>query len=90
MNTYQEAVLEARELVRSRLNGLLSTLSAEMEGWPFGSVAPYVVEHSGDVILFLSDLAQHSRNIARDSRMSVLVWDESAPDIQQGGRVTLL
>ncbi|MHB1950906.1 MAG: HugZ family pyridoxamine 5'-phosphate oxidase, partial [Acidiferrobacteraceae bacterium] len=61
-----------------------------MEGWPFGSVAPYVVEHSGEVILFLSDLAQHSRNIARDSRMSVLVWDESAPDIQQGGRVTLL
>lgn len=90
MTAYRQAIMEARDLVRSRLNGLLSTLSAEMEGWPFGSVAPYVVDYSGDPILLLSDLAQHSRNIARDPRTSLLVWDDSVPDIQQGGRVTLL
>ncbi len=90
MSAYRQAVIEARALVRSRLNGLMSTLSAEMDGWPFGSVAPYVVDYSGDLVLLLSDLAQHSHNIARDGRTSLLVWDDSAPDIQQGGRVTLL
>ncbi|MHB1514856.1 MAG: HugZ family pyridoxamine 5'-phosphate oxidase [Acidiferrobacteraceae bacterium] len=90
MNGYREAVQEARELARSHLNGLLSTLSAEMGGWPFGSVAPYVLDYAGDALLLLSDLAQHSHNLKRDDRMSLLVWDDSGTDIQQGGRVTLL
>ena len=91
MNAYQKAVKDARRLVRRHTNALLSTLSVEMAGWPFGSVAPYVLDYEGHPILLLSDLAQHSHNIQKDDRASLLVWEqEKGQDIQQAGRVTLL
>jgi len=90
MNTYQKAVQAARRLIRSQGDALLSTLSAEMDGWPFGSVAPYVADYAAAPILLLSDLAQHSRNLSHDNRISLLVWERGQSDIQQGGRVTLL
>ena len=90
MNDYQKAVKDARELTRSRENAVLSTLSSEMDGWPFGSVAPYILDYEGNAILLLSDLAQHSRNIKRDDRVSLLTWEQEKDDIQQAGRVTLL
>ncbi len=90
MNDYQKAVKDARELARSHENGVLSTLSGEMGGWPFGSVAPYILDHEGNAILLLSDLAQHSRNIKKDDRVSLLAWEQEKGDIQQAGRITLL
>ncbi len=90
MNNYQKAVKDARDLVRSQVNAVLSTLSSEMDGWPFGSVAPYILDYEGHAILLLSDLAQHSRNIKKDDRVSLLAWEQEKGDIQQAGRVTLL
>ncbi|HUW99134.1 MAG TPA: DUF2470 domain-containing protein [Acidiferrobacter sp.] len=90
MTDKQKTADRARWLVRSHPNAILSTLSAEMDGWPFGSVAPYMLDHEGCPILFLSDLAQHSRNIHKDDRASLIVWEDGKEDIQQAGRVTLL
>ncbi len=90
MSNYQKAVHDARRLMRTHTNAVLSTLSVEMEGWPFGSVAPYILDFEGRPILLLSDLAQHSRNIQRDGRVSLLVWENEKSDIQQAGRVTIL
>lgn len=87
---FQKAVRDARRLARTHSNGILSTLSAEMEGWPFGSVAPYILDFEGHPILLLSDLAQHSHNIQRDSRVSLLAWEDEKSDIQQSGRVTIM
>ena len=90
MGNYQKAVRDARRLMRTHSNGILSTLSAEMDGWPFGSVAPYILDFEGHPILLLSDLAQHSRNIQRDGRVSLLAWEDENDDIQRSGRVTIL
>lgn len=90
MNDYQRAVHDARRLVRTHTNGLLSTLSVDMPGWPFGSVAPYVLDYGAQPILLLSDLAQHSHNVRKDNRASLLAWEHEKDDIQQAGRVTLL
>ncbi len=87
---YRKAVRDARRLARTHSNGILSTLSADMDGWPFGSVAPYILDFEGHPILLLSDLAQHSRNIQRDSRVSLLAWEDEKSDIQQSGRATLM
>ncbi len=87
---YQQAIRGARRLMRTHSNGILSTLSADMDGWPFGSVAPYILDFAGHPILLLSDLAQHSRNIGRDGRVSLLAWEDEKDDIQQSGRVTIL
>jgi len=90
MSNYQKAVKNVRRLMRSHINAVLSTLSSEMEGWPFGSVAPYILDYDGHPILLLSDLAQHSRNIKHDPRTSLLVWEDEKKDIQESGRATLL
>ena len=87
---YRKAVRDARRLARTHSNGILSTLSADMDGWPFGSVAPYILDFEGNPILLLSDLAQHSRNIQRDGRVSLLAWEDEKSDIQQSGRATFM
>lgn len=81
----------ARHMLRRQQNSVLCTLSAEMDGWPFASIAPYVLDHAGEPWFLLSDIAQHSRNIQRDARISVLVREqEQADDIQALGRATLM
>ncbi|HQU15690.1 MAG: hypothetical protein B7Z66_03055 [Chromatiales bacterium 21-64-14] len=81
----------ARTLLRSRLNGVLSTLSVEMGGWPFGSLAPYVLDHQGTPHVLISQLAEHTRNLLADPRVSLLARAVShGGDAQAVGRVTVL
>lgn len=79
----------ARGFVRSHHNGVLSTLSLRLEGFPFGSVAPFMLDHSGCPVILISTLAEHTRNIVADPRVSLIVQPYS-PDMQVVGRVTVL
>lgn len=81
----------ARTLLRSRRYGALSTLSVEMDGWPFGSLAPYVTTHEGTPVVLLSRLAEHTRNLLADPRASLMAREPSGGgDAQAVGRVTVL
>jgi len=72
-------------------HGVLSTAHAQFGGWPFGSIAPYAVGPRGDPVLYLSDIAEHSKNLAADPRASLLVEDAGVQaNPQAGARVTLL
>ncbi|MGC8509101.1 MAG: hypothetical protein ACP5NM_12680 [Thiomonas sp.] len=44
---------EARQFVRAHRNGVLSTLSKRLEGYPFGSVSPYVLDHDGNPVILI-------------------------------------
>lgn len=80
---------EARRFARAQHSGVLSTLSQRLEGFPFGSVAPFVLDHAGRPLILISTLAEHTRNIDADDRVSLIVQPFSA-DMQVTGRVTLL
>jgi putative heme iron utilization protein len=80
---------EARRLTRGQTQGVLSTLSQRVEGHPFGSVAPYVLDHAGRPVILISDLAEHTRNLQADPRCSLIVQPFS-PDMQVAGRITLV
>jgi putative heme iron utilization protein len=80
---------EARSFVRGQHSGVLSTLSRRLEGYPFGSVAPFVVDHAGRPVVLISDLAEHTKNIVADPRVSLIVQPYS-PDMQVNGRVTVI
>ena len=80
---------EARRFVRGQHNAVLSTLSRRMEGYPFGSVAPFIVDHAGRPVILISDLAEHTKNIIADPRVSLIVQPYS-PDMQAAGRVTVI
>lgn len=80
---------EARRLARSQKSAVLSTLSHRLTGYPFGSVAPYVLDHAGRPVLLISDLAEHTRNLQADPRCSLIVQPYS-DDMQATGRVTIV
>lgn len=91
MNAEEEIAGTARTLLRSRLNGALSTLSVEMGGWPFGSLTPYVLDHRGTPHVLISRLAEHTRNLLADARVSLMARAVSrGGDAQAVGRVTVL
>src|SRR5205823_2736347 len=80
-----------RALLKAERNGVLATLSARRDGWPFASVVSYALTDSGDPLFLLSDLAEHTRNLRSEPRASLLVQDQtSLDDPQAGARVTLL
>jgi hypothetical protein len=80
----------AREMLRAHRYGALSTLSKKFDGHPFGSITPYVVDHDGSVLILISSLAEHTKNLLHDARVSLITHDQHDPHIQTQGRVTVL
>lgn len=79
----------ARAWLRRYRGGVLSTISERLAGHPFGSVVPYLPDHDANPIILISRLAEHTRNIGADARVSLLVHDPAA-DLQAGARLTLV
>lgn len=81
--------LEARKFLRSTRSGILSTHSARFEGYPFGSVAPFVLDHNCQPIILISNIAEHTKNITINPKVSLLVF-AGGEDLQANARLTLL
>lgn len=81
---------DARALLLREKAAVLATLSAELDGFPFGSVVPYCLDPVGRPLILISDIAQHTRNILADSRIALTVADRAAVDVQVGARLTLV
>jgi putative heme iron utilization protein len=64
-----ERGLAARRLVRRQTHAALAT---SLGGQPYASLVAVACDHDASPLLLLSDLAQHSRNIAADPRVSLL------------------
>jgi putative heme iron utilization protein len=79
----------ARALLRRAAVGALATSLREAEAWPHASLVLVASDHAGEPLLMLSDLAVHSRNMAADPRVSLLVHP-AAGDPMAGARATLL
>ena len=62
----------ARRLLRQCEVASLATLARE-GGGPYASLALLAVDHDASPILLLSHLAEHTRNIVRDDRVSLLL-----------------
>jgi heme iron utilization protein len=60
-----------RTLLAAARTGSLATVSLD-GGFPFGSLVAYAVDDVGCPLLCLSDLAEHSRNLASDRRASLM------------------
>ena len=80
---------QVRELLRTLRSGVLSSHSAKVPGYPYGSVLPYVADHAGRPVILISHLAEHTHNLQADVRASFLVC-ETGPDVQASARATLV
>jgi heme iron utilization protein len=78
----------ARRLLRSRARAALAT---SLRGAPYASLVLLATGLDASPLLLLSDLAQHSRNIAFDPRVSLLLdATEGHPDPLAGPRLTVI
>ncbi|OGV75536.1 MAG: pyridoxamine 5'-phosphate oxidase [Methylotenera sp. RIFCSPLOWO2_02_FULL_45_14] len=80
---------EAKQFLRSTHSGILSTHSAKFDGYPFGSVAPFVLGHDCQPVILISSIAEHTKNIILNPKVSLLVF-AGAEDLQANSRLTLL
>jgi putative heme iron utilization protein len=79
---------KARMLLKRQSVGVLSTHSVDVEGYPFGSIAPYVLNYDGAPTILISEIAQHTRNIKRNNKVSLTIFDQRIDDPLAGSRLT--
>ncbi|QXH55790.1 HugZ family protein [Pseudomonas maumuensis] len=84
------ALRPARELLLKEYRGVLSTHSKSMPGFPFGSVVPYCLDADGHPLILISRIAQHTHNLQKDPKCSMLVGEREAEDVQAVGRLTVM
>ena len=85
---------EAKQFLRSTRSGVLSSFSSKFDGYPFGSVMPFVLGHDCQPIVLISTIAEHTKNIIANPKVSLLVFQsdnlKSAEDLHANGRLTLI
>jgi hypothetical protein len=81
---------KARALLRRVDAGVLSTQSLALPGYPFGSLAPFALTHEGRPLIYVSRIAEHTRNLAADPRACLTVIEASAGNRQALGRTSLV
>ena len=82
---------QARHLMRAADRATLASGQHDAAGWPYASLVLCAADHDGSPILLLSDLAEHTKNVADDARVSLL-FDGTAglDDPLTGARATVL
>jgi putative heme iron utilization protein len=83
--------LDLHRFIHQHYYGVLSTHSASNPSYPFGSITPYIVTDSGDLAIFVSHLAEHTRNIINNPNVSLTIFDvEDETTPSAGPRITCL
>ena len=83
------AAVGARRLLRQCRNAALATHSRHLQGYPYASLVPLVLDHEANPIMLISRLAEHTRNVEADERVSIVAHAHDA-DVQAASRLTLL
>ena len=69
---------------------MLSTALASKDGWPYGSLVSVALDCDGSPLMLFSNLSDHTRNLAKDSRASLLFEETSRlKNPQTGPRITV-
>ena len=81
------ASAEPADLAR---DGTVATLCTPYEGTPFGSLTPYVLDAEGNPVVFLSDLAVHTKNLKKRPECSLMVVQVKEKDLFNSPRMTFV
>ena len=92
--TTEQGLQDALKIYQSTFAGDLATIirpGRELSGYPMGSVAPFMLDHTGCPVIFSARIAEHSKNAKNNSRASLLVRDISCNHrIETGWRLTIV
>lgn len=80
----------SRRLIRASDRAVLSTAMTG-DGWPYGSLVLTACDHAARPLLLISELAEHTKNLAGDARASLLFDGTAGLDSPlTGARVTVM
>ena len=80
-----------KDFVVLNKHAVLSTLSKKNNAHPFGSIVPYDVEKDGSIIIFISLISEHYKNLENDARSNIFISDPFGNnDPQANSRVSIL
>lgn len=71
-------------------HGTLATHSSQLPGYPFATAVPYALDAAHNPVLCISALAEHTKNVLADRRVSLSVAQPGADDVQDAARMTLV
>ncbi len=83
-------ISQARQLLRQQELAVLSTHSKSTPDYPFGSVTTYITTVNGEPIFYISNLAQHTRNILQNPKMCLTVFEGNQNDPNAGARLSIM
>ncbi len=82
-------VIAARALLSCR-QAVLATHSCHIPGFPLTSVVPVGLSYEGHLLVLISELAQHTRNLQLDTRMSLMLHDDQEQNWQATTRLSVI
>lgn len=78
------------KLLHSAQVSTLATQSLQMAGYPYATVVPNVLDEHHQPILMISALAEHTKNLLADPKVSISVTEPGITNVQDGQRLTLV
>ncbi len=83
MDEETDLIHQAHILWRSRFHGVLSTLTHDGSGHPFGSLVTFSLDRNDQPLLLLSHLARHTRNLEANPVCCLTLVEAGDGDAQQ-------
>ena len=77
MTNQNDQWLSTLKLLQSSRDGILSTHSQDVPGYPFGSVTPYALDQQNRPVILISSLAQHTKNIKINPKVCLTITEHS-------------
>ncbi len=90
--TEERAIRDAQRIYRNTFAGDMATLGREggrVEGYPFGAVAPFMIDHTGCPVIYTADVAEHTKNAFANGKASLMMRQvERQHQVETGWRLT--
>lgn len=84
------AVEPVIDVLHGATYGTLATQSARLPGYPYATVVPNVLDECHRPLLLVSALAEHTRNLLVDPRLSLSLLEPDCTNVQTAARLTLI
>ncbi len=65
--------IDPTTFIQQHTYGILSSHSRSEPGYPFGSLTPYIVTPQGQIAIYISHLAEHTKNIQADPKVALTI-----------------
>ncbi|HSD36261.1 MAG TPA: pyridoxamine 5'-phosphate oxidase family protein [Rhodocyclaceae bacterium] len=84
------AAADVVHLLHGAEHATLATQSLQMPGYPYATVVPCVLDETHCPILFISALAEHTKNVLAEARTSLSVVHSDAGNVQAAARLSIV